>query len=258
MKRPENRLKQALLKGETSFGTCMYSFSPAIMELAGFCGLDFCRIDNEHAWRQDHTGEELLKGAYLSGIAALLRVDKGYPAMIRKGLEAGAAGIIVPHITCAKDVQDIVDAAKFPPVGHRGFGGLCFSGQWGTNAGTEWMEWSNNEQMVIPMIEDVEAVECIDEIMSVKGMDGVFFGPADYSISAGVPLQTRSQTVLDAVQKTIDAANKHGRFVIFGAKYPYWEDAPTLKEMGVHAIEVGHDVTILANNWKKTLECMRG
>jgi 4-hydroxy-2-oxoheptanedioate aldolase len=120
------------------------------------------------------------------------------------------------------------------------------------------MEWSNNEQMVIPMIEDVEAVECIDEIMSVKGMDGVFFGPADYSISAGVPLQTRSQTVLDAVQKTIDAANKHGRFVIFGAKYPYWEDAPTLKEMGVHAIEVGHDVTILANNWKKTLECMRG
>ncbi|MHC4677687.1 MAG: HpcH/HpaI aldolase family protein [Planctomycetota bacterium] len=257
MERRKNKLKEIIKRGDTALGTCVYSFSSAIIELAGFCGLDFCRIDNEHAWRQDHTGEEMLKGAFCSGIVPLLRVDKGYLAMVRKGLEAGAGGVIVPHITKASEVADIVNAAKFPPIGHRGYGGLCFSGQWGADAGAGWMQWSNEETLVIPMIEDVEAVENIEAIMSVPGMDGVFFGPADYSISVGVPLQTRHDIVMDAVQKTVDTANKYSKFVIFGAKYPYWEDAPTLKEIGVHAIEIGHDVSILATNWKRTIEAMR-
>ena len=71
MERPKNRLREKVARGEVAWGTCLYSFSPALMELAGFCGLDFCRIDNEHAWRQDESAETLMRGAILSGIVPL-------------------------------------------------------------------------------------------------------------------------------------------------------------------------------------------
>jgi 2-keto-3-deoxy-L-rhamnonate aldolase RhmA len=249
----KNKLKEKMKKGEVAFGTAIYSFSPAVVELAGFCGLDFCRIDNEHAWRQDESAETLMRGAILAGIVPLLRVDKDNPYLVRKALEAGAGGVIVPHVNTRKEVEEIVQAAKFPPLGKRGYGGLCLSGQWGARGGTDWMEWSNEETLVIPMIEDPAAMPKIDEIISTDGLDGVFFGPADFSISAGVPLQTTHEKVMNALRRTIEAADKYGKFVIHGVGFPHWETALKARELGVKAIELGHDVTILRAVWEKTI-----
>ncbi len=104
----------------------MYSFSPAIMEVAGFTGLDFCRIDNEHAWRQDEGAENVIRAALLSGICPLLRVDRDNPYLVRKALEAGAGGVIVPHVHDRKDAERIVQAAKFPPSARGGTAGSAF------------------------------------------------------------------------------------------------------------------------------------
>lgn len=254
MELKKNSLKEKIKSGDIALGTAIYSFSPAIVELAGFCGLDFCRIDNEHAWRQDESAESLIRSAHLSGIMPLLRIDRDDPYLVRKALEAGAGGVIVPHINTQKEVREIIQAAKFPPLGHRGYGGLCFSGQWGVNGGLEWMEWSNAETLVIPMIEDIAALPHLEAIMSTEGLDGVFFGPADFSISAGVPLQTGHQKVRSALLKTIEAADKYGKFVIYGAGFPQWETVHKLKELGVKAIELGHDVTILRAVWGKTIQ----
>lgn len=258
VERKKNKLKEILTRGEVALGTCVYSFSPAVIELAGFCGLSFCRIDNEHAWRQDESAENLLRGAFCADIVPLLRIDRDNPYLVRKALEAGAGGVIVPHINTRKEVESIVQAAKFPPIGKRGYGGLCFSGQWGADAGVGWMEWSNRETLVIPMVEDVHAIPHIDDIMATEGLDGVFFGPADFSISAGVPLQTGHAKVTDALKRTVDSAQKHGKFVIYGAKYPYREDAERVKALGVNAIEIGHDLSILATIWKKTVQAFSG
>ncbi len=84
LSRRPHRLKETIHRGETALGTCLYSFSPALIELAGFCGLDFCRIDNEHAWRQDQSTEEVLRGGLLAGLVPLLRVDRDNPYLIRK------------------------------------------------------------------------------------------------------------------------------------------------------------------------------
>jgi 2-keto-3-deoxy-L-rhamnonate aldolase RhmA len=257
MERPKNRLKEKVARSEVAWGTCLYSFSPALMELAGFCGLDFCRIDNEHAWRQDESAETLMRAAILSGIVPLLRIDRDNPYLVRKALEAGAGGVIVPHVRSRAEVEEIVTAARFPPQGHRGYGGLCLSGKWGVDAGVEWMEWSNRETLVIPMIEDVEALENINDIMSTPGMDGVFFGPADFSISAGLPLKTGHETVMNALKTVIASSKRHGKFVIFGAGFPQWETGKSLIEMGVQAIELGHDVTILKAVWQKTLATLK-
>lgn len=237
-------------------GTCIYSFSPALVEVAGFCGLDFCRIDNEHAWRQDETFEHMMRAAAVSEIVALPRVDRN-PFLIRKALEAGAGGIIIPHILNGEEVDEVVRAAKFPPAGDRGFGSLCFSGRWGTSPGVEWIEWSNEETLIGVMIEDYRAVENIDEIMSVDGLDFVLFGPADYSVSLGVPVQTAHPKVLEGLKKTIKAAERHGKYVMKGVGHPWAENAKRFVEMGCRLIEIGHDVTILTSMWRKLGEEIR-
>jgi len=257
MERKNNKLREIIAKGEVALGTCVYSFSPAVIELAGFCGLDFCRIDNEHAWRQDESTENLLRGAFLADIVPLLRIDKDNPYLVRKALEAGAGGVIVPHVNTRRQAEEIVRAAKFPPLGERGYGSLCFSAQWGTNGGVKWMEWSNTQTLVIPMIEDVAAIPNVDEIMSTQGVDAAFFGPSDFSVSAGVPMQSGHQKVMDGLRRTVDAARKHGKFVIFGAKYPYWENAQKVIDMGVQAVEIGHDLSALRATWEKTVKEVR-
>jgi 4-hydroxy-2-oxoheptanedioate aldolase len=166
--------------------------------------------------------------------------------------------VIVPHVHDQADAAQIVQAAKFPPLGKRGYGGLCLSGQWGINGGTDWMEWCNAETLVIPMIEDISAMPHIDAILSTEGVDAVFFGPADFSISAGVPLQTGHEKVIASLRRTIEAADRYGKFVIYpGAGFPQWETVLKAKELGVKAIELGHDVTILSAVWRKTIQALK-
>jgi 4-hydroxy-2-oxoheptanedioate aldolase len=255
--RQKNQLREIIRSGKLALGTCVYSFSPAIVELAGFCGLDFCRIDNEHAWRQDHTTEAMLRGGLLAELCPLLRVDRDNPYLIRKALEAGAGGVIIPHAHDKNDVQQMVEAAKFPPVGRRGYGGLCLSGQWGVDGAEEWMAWSNREQLVIPMIEDVSALAEIDGIMATEGVDGVFFGPADFSISAGVPLQTGHDKVIGGLKTVVESADKYRKFVIYPVGFAQWEKVEQVKELGVHAVEIGHDVSILKSVWQKSVNSFR-
>ena len=249
----KNRLKEILARGEVALGTCCYTFSPAIVELAGHCGLDFIRIDNEHAWRQDESVEHLMRAAYVAGIVPILRIDRDDPYLVRKALEVGAGGIIVPHVNTAREVEEIVQAARFPPRGHRGYGGLCFSGKWGADAGPDWVKWSDQETMVWVMIEDWRALENLDAIFSVPGLDAVLFGPADYSFSAGVPGQTSHPKVMEGLERTLEAAKRHGKPVCIGVGSPWAENAKKFIDLGCQMIELGHDVTILQSVWKKTL-----
>ena len=257
MRWQRNKLRKIIEEGEIALGTGMYSFSPALVDVAGFCGLDFCRIDTEHAWRQDGTLEHMMRAAAISDIVALPRVDRN-PDLIRKVLEVGAGGLIVPHILNAEEVAGVVRAAKFPPQGNRGFGSLCFSGRWGTRSGTEWIKWSNEETMVGVMIEDYRAVEKIDEIMSVDGLDFVLFGQSDYSVSLGIPLQTMHPKVMEGLKKTIRAAETHGKYVMKGVGFPWVKNAKKFIEMGCQLIEIGHDITLLSSMWKKLGQKIKG
>ena len=103
----KNNLREKIRRGEIALGTALYSFSPALIELAGYTGLDFCRIDNEHAWRQDESGEHMIRAGLLAGICPLMRVDRDNPYLVRKALEAGAGGVIVPHVHDQKDAEAI-------------------------------------------------------------------------------------------------------------------------------------------------------
>jgi len=248
----KNKLKEILEEGRLAVGSCVYSSSPALVELMGYCGLDFCRIDNEHSWRRDESAENMIRAATVSGIVPLLRIDRDDPNVVRKAMEIGAGGIIVPHVLTAEDVEDIVRMAKFPPRGERGIGSLCFSGRWGTVKAAEWIRWSDEEQLIGVMIEDQRAMEHIDDMMAVDGLDFVLFGPSDFSVSIGHPGEGSHPRVMEALRETIRAADRHGKYVCKGVSHPWVENARKFVEMGCHMIEIGHDATILRTIWTTT------
>jgi 4-hydroxy-2-oxoheptanedioate aldolase len=255
MERKENKLKKILKKGKVAFGSCICSFSPNLVELAGYCGLDFCRIDNEHAWRQDNMLEHMMRAGVVGDIVPLARIDKDNPYLIRKVLEIGAGGIIIPGVKNSDEVKLAVNAAKFSPYGNRSYSGLCFSGGYGAKAGKDWIEWSNKETLVGVMIEEPEAMENIDSIMSIKGLDFVLFGPSDYSLNIGLSAPEKNNPkVQDAIKHTIETASKYGKYVMIGVGFPWEEQAQKYIEMGCRMIEIGHDYSILNRIWKNILQ----
>lgn len=255
----ENKIKKKLQEGKVVFGTCMTALCPTLVEVAGFNGYEWCRIDTEHNWRQDTTVEQMVRSSIVSDISPIVRLDKDDPYLIRKALEIGAEGFIIPAIRTADEVRAVVKAAKFPPLGERGFSTLCFSARYGLVPGGEWAEWSNRETLVGVMIETVEAVENVDEILSVEGLDFVLFGPADYAMDSGFGKPNNDHPkVQDALKKTIDAARKRGKHVMFGIGVPWKEQAQKYIEMGVDMIEVGHDYSILSRGWREALAEIKG
>jgi 4-hydroxy-2-oxoheptanedioate aldolase len=255
--RRANRLREKLRDGQVVVGSVIYSWSPSVMEVAGCAGLDFMRIDNEHAWRQDASAEELMRAAELVGVEAVMRVDKDNPYLIRKALEIGAGGIIVPDVHSVEEVEAVVKAAKFPPRGTRGYSGNCRSGGWGARAGAEWVEWSDHEPMMGVMVEHVRAMDCVDEMLAVEGLDFALFGPADYSMSLGLRKPAKShEEVEDALKRTIAAAGRSGKHVMLGVGTRV-DDIERYREMGVTMLEMSNDLGILHTVWTQTSQAIK-
>lgn len=254
MRRP-NKVRQKLKNGQCVIGSAIYSCSPNMVEAAGYAGIDFLRIDTEHSWRRDDSLENMIRAATIADVVPIIRVDRDDPYVVRKALESGAGGIVVPHVLTAKDAEDVVKASKFPPLGTRGFALLCQSGEWGARSGDEWKRWSNTEPMIGVMIESVKALPCIDDIVAVEGLDFVLFGPADYSLSLGLdgPDYLHPE-VQDGLGRTIEAARKVGKHVMYGVGNSD-EEARKAADMGVSMLEFAHDVvlfrTVLAEKVRK-------
>ena len=246
-----NKLKQVLEKGEVALGTAVFSYSPTIVEVAGYSGLDFVRIDNEYSWRRDESMEHIIRAATIAEITPILRIDKGDHYLVNKALETGAGGILVPDVSTKKEVEDLIKAEKFPPKGSRGYSSFCFSGQWGAKGGEDWVNWSENETLVGIMVENEEVITKLDEILSIEGLDFVLFGPADYSMSIGLRgPQKNHPKVQDAIKKTIEVANKYGKPVAIGIGQPWEEEARKYIDLGCRIIEISNDVGVLGSVWK--------
>jgi 4-hydroxy-2-oxoheptanedioate aldolase len=251
MEREPNKLRETLANGLCATGTAVFSWSPYVVDVVGLSGLDYLRIDNEHAWRQDGTLEHLIRAAILGGVVPIVRIDRDNPYLVRKALEIGAGGIIVPDVCSVEEAESVVRAAKFPPRGTRGYSGNCWSAGWGARAGAEWIKWSDSEPMIGIMIESVEAMERIDEIMAVDGIDFVLFGPADYSMSLGLGApNAQDERVQAALANTVAAARNAGKHVSLGvgtepARIKQYMD------LGIDMLELGNDLGIVRATWDR-------
>ena len=237
-------LKEKMAKGPV-FGLAVFTGAPCIIETAGHWGFDFVYLDLEHC--SISIGPEIerqIMAARLSGVSPIVRVTGVNDVEIRKVLEMGAEGVAIPHIRTRGDIEESVRAAKFPPQGRRGaessvraagFGGPDFSWQ-------EYIARSNAETLVIPMAEDYEFSDNIDEILAVPGIDAVNFGPIDYSLSKNLPVgYGMSGEVATAFETLVSKARPKG----IGVMCPV---VPASAESVNAAIGKGINMLILGND----------
>lgn len=161
------------------------------MECLGRTGLDFAIIDNEHSPIEAETTAALVRAAELSGICPIARVREISRPAVLKLLDVGVQGLIVPNVKTLDQVRSLVDYAKYYPIGQRGF---CPSRKdgWGFDglgSVPETMRHFNGETLLFPQCETAEALDIIEDICAVDGVDGIFVGPFDLSISMGIPGQ---------------------------------------------------------------------
>lgn len=244
MARP-NKVRAKLASGRCVTGTAIYSNAANVVEAAGYAGIDFVRIDTEHAWRRDESLENMIRAAIIADVVPIVRVDRDDPYLPRKALEVGAGGIVVPHVTSAADAASVVAAAKFSPLGKRGIGSLCVSGAWGARSRAEWVAWSNTEPLVGVMIESIEAMPAVDEIMAVDGVDFALFGPGDFGMSLGTDDEAVMRAEIEqGLRRTIAAARAVGKHVMFGVGMQDEEIRQRIGQ-GVTMLELSHDVVIV-------------
>jgi 2-keto-3-deoxy-L-rhamnonate aldolase RhmA len=174
-----------LLRGERALlGMFVGIPSPSLVEMCGHAGVDFVIIDNEHGPAHIESTENMLRAARASGVIPVVRTLE---SDILRVLDIGASAIQVPQVSSAEQAKRIVAAAKYPPAGMRGAAFSTRAAGYGFFAGDRHIADSNAGTAVIVMTETRAAIEHIDEILSVPGIDAVFFGPNDLSFSFGHP-----------------------------------------------------------------------
>jgi 2-keto-3-deoxy-L-rhamnonate aldolase RhmA len=210
----ENRIRHALVRGETVTGMILFSGSPMVLELMAAAGVDFVIIDMEHSALDLDRCAHLIRAADASSIAPFVRVPEVDAALIKKVLNLGAVGIAVPHANrdnCIAALQ----AVKYAPEGQRGACPIVRAARYTPRDWNEYAQRANREIMVIPLLEDKASIEEFDELAAMPGLDVFFVGPTDLAISLGVPGATFDEPKLGAaLDKVISAARRQGKYVM--------------------------------------------
>jgi 2-keto-3-deoxy-L-rhamnonate aldolase RhmA len=225
-------------------GTFMKIPSVETIEIVKLAGFDFIVIDAEHAMLSLSDLNHMILAARALGISPVVRVpDHGY-GDVQRILDAGAAGLFFPHVADRAECEQVVRQASHPPYGTRGAGGGMRAGDWGMagRGGASYVKDGVDKVMRIPMIEEKVAVDNADEILAVKGVDGVFIGPWDLSMTMGLkPGDPEVQTAIGEVLKKAKAAR-----VPVGTVAGDAGGARRLIEKGYDFILVSNDTGMLA------------
>lgn len=246
-----NKVRQALLGRKVTIGTWIQINHPVVAEILGNCGYDWVATDCEHTDIDVEGFAGIARGLYSRGPEPFARVRENDTLAIRQVLDAGAQGIIVPLIESAEEAKRAVAAAKFPPQGIRGFS-FCRGNNYGIDFDRYVMEANQNIAVVV-MIESKRAIDNIDEIISVDGVDGVFIGPYDLSGSYGIPGKTNDAIVKNGCLKILEACSKAKKSAGIHIVIPNPENIKQALKDGFTFIAVGADIVFLNQISRNTL-----
>ena len=195
--------REKLRRKDRLIGTLLTLDCPEVAEILSRCGFDWLFLDLEHSAMGPREAQGLLQ-AVGDRSPVLIRVESGDEEGIRKALDCGADGIIVPHVNSAGEAERVVSLAKYPPEGTRSIGPGRAS-DFGNNM-AHYVSRANGETAVVVQIEHIDAVEEVEKIAAVEGLDALFVGPYDLSGSMGKPGKVDDPGVLEAIDRTLDAA----------------------------------------------------
>lgn len=199
-------LKEKLQNKELSIGSWLTIPHQAVIEILSTAGFEWLTIDMEHSPISIESIMNLIGHIQGNGMQALVRVSKNEEVAIKRVLDAGADGVIVPMINNKEDAMQAVSFVKYPPIGKRGVG-LNRAQKYGTAFDT-YQDWVKNNAVVIAQIEHIDAVNNLEEIFAVPGIDGIIVGPYDLSASMGYPGEYDREDVKQALER-IDVVAKN-------------------------------------------------
>ena len=255
----KNTLKEKLTLSQKPIGTFFELGSPTVMEALGQTGLDFIILDNEHGPFEAESSCNFVRAAEAVGLTAIARIREISRPAVLKLLDVGVQGLIAPDIHTAEQVQQLVEYAKYFPIGKRGFcpsrkDGWGFD-EIGQKSVSDQMEHWNKEVLVIPQCETVGALEQIEAIVALDGVDGIFIGPFDLSISMGIPGQFEHPDFIAALEQVKLACKKAQKFCMIFAGNP--DAAAERLRQGYDAVAYALDASVLISAFKRDLSTIK-
>ena len=227
----ENTLKQKLAAGKAVFGVMLTFPSPQVVEMLGGLGFDWVLIDNEHGTVTIENSEDLIRAAELSGVAPIVRPVSNKPEIIAPFMDRGAWGVQVPHVNTVEEARAAVDAVKYYPLGHRGMFSGSRPADYGLSGSTaDYVEAANRNTLVCLMLEEVEAIENLESMVAVEGVDVFFIGSGDLSQSMGYPGQQTHPEVQELMAKGVSIIREAGQVAGVSCPDSY---VPKFLDMGV-------------------------
>jgi 2-keto-3-deoxy-L-rhamnonate aldolase RhmA len=240
-----NPAKERLARGELSVGVGVRGVRGVeiarVMKTAGF---DWLFIDLEHGATSTETAYQICVAALDAGIAPLVRVPHGELAMGTRCLDGGALGIVIPHVDTAEQAKAMVDAFKFPPLGHRSIGGGYPHFGFAPTPAKEVVSQLNSATLVVAMIETPQAVSNAEQIAAVPGIDALLMGTNDLCLEMGIPGQLEDERVVKAIDAVVAACRKHGKWPGLGGVYGK-ELIKRYVTRGMRLILAGNDLSLL-------------
>jgi len=239
-----------LRAGDVLTGTLVSLASPEVCELLSHVGFDWLFIDAEHGAFNPQQAQSMLQAA--APTPCVIRVPVGETVWLKKALDIGAAGVIVPQVHNSVQAREIIRHCKYAPIGDRGIG-IGRAHKYGIDF-ERYLQKANDETAVILQAESAEAIDNIDDIVTLEGLDAILVGPYDLSASLGKPGEINDPVVQKAINKIIKSCKKANVSMgFFGvsaeAVLPY-------KEKGFTLLTVGVDTTFIIKSASQTLSEM--
>ncbi len=238
-----------LKEGEVSIGSWISLAHAALAETMANSGFEWLTIDMEHSVIGINDVEPLIQIIEASGSVPLIRLSSNDPILAKRVMDAGAYGVIVPMVNSREEAEKAVKSVKYPPVGNRGVGLYRAQG-----FGVKFEEYKNSinqESLVIVQIEHKDAVEDIDEIVSVPGVDGVMIGPYDLSGSYGIAGELDHPLITSAQERIVAAAHKGNKVAGTHVVAPSVEAVNNRIQEGFKFIAFSTDAILLDNKCRE-------
>jgi 2-dehydro-3-deoxyglucarate aldolase/4-hydroxy-2-oxoheptanedioate aldolase len=205
-------IKKRLQNGELVLGTIISEVrNPNVSYMLAQCGFEFFIIDNEHGSYNPETIANIIAGARGAGISVIVRIPEITRENILKPLDAGAAGLLVPMVNSAAGAEEVIRHAKYPTMGNRGAALRRPHNMYAKVNAADYLKQANENTFIAVQAETTQAIDNINEIASVDGVDCIFVGPFDLSVSLGIPGQINHPIEVEAIEKVVAACKMHNK-----------------------------------------------
>lgn len=237
-------LKSIMSPGKKILGTILQLPSEELAEILGYAGLDIIVLDMEHCPTTPGKLVSLIRACEAADVLPFVRVpDVTDEDSIKKALDAGAGGIVVPNVDSVEQARKAVEYGKFAPIGNRGACPFVRANRFGQKDRSKYYEEANRETAIMVLVEGIEGVKALPEIAKVEGIDALQIGAVDLSVAMGVPGQTTHPKVKEAIRQAAQIAADNGKTICF-----YCDDVASAQEVkdwpgvGIYILPVVEDV----------------